>query len=1030
MEPLTAFSLAAGVLQVIDFSFRAIKTCREIHKDGSIAEHRETMEIANLLVSTLHSPDDLEILELSKKCSRVAKGLVSELNKLNLDDRGLFQVITRSVQTIRRKKYLDEQRDLLERYQSALDSRILKRLDARLLKQICDIHQLDQRVQDLVSAVEKGQRTFAELMTKESRGIKDHFDKKFDSHVRTTGEQYTYDRLRESLYFPEIMSRQEQVPTAFEGTCSWIFDTSADQRSRYRPWSNFRNWLENAKGVYWISGKPGSGKSTLMKYIVNADLTAQLLSDWEEDTDLLVVSFFFWEAGSVLQKSCTGLLRSLLFQIATKWPELVNLAGAQHGNARGIEVSNKLLPAWTDERLLSIFADFLERKPTSISLCAFVDGLDEYSGDEEVLLDVIRLFINTPQCKLCASSRPEQVFRQEFKPCPKLRVQDLNREDIKRTVVGRLTPTLRNHMQTDSWELNCLIDALVEKAQGVFLWLDLMIRDLITGARNHDTGTMLQSRLERAPDTINGMYTHILSSLDPIYQKESFKYFGTLLVADESSIQLNILDVVCAEGEALEHVVKYDLDYFETPQFHSHVRNAETRLIACCGGLIDIQTQLKDEDEDEIADIRIHRKTRVDFMHRTAREYVRARHKEDLLHPSSLAKVYTDLARGVIGVVASSPLASTRDEVLSNLASQVGKAISLLSLMTSRCLTLAVVDPSVSIQLDLINQFFQSLQSAYSFLYGLEQDFASDTKFLLRIVLGIGCIHELDIGRVHELDIDPTPWSSWCAMNDRLSVAAFFGWNHYVQSQLPSHDVAEDRAESLLQSALAGFEHSSLPATERDRFYHINSVTVHTVVQHSVNVEKRYSPKPISCNAPRHATFWGMLFKFLTEIHHMHHDKFASDPIWQASESYSSELVECFLSLGANPNSRIVHSGFIYPIYTDLVETIYEESPIAMLERLTRNHTQFLSQLKARLVSAGAVHRRCLLFIRSISSDSYYSSDCLSDDLLEQANNGFWESPTGIDGEGLHEILTAITAEKPMSEKDAISKIENSSLSF
>lgn len=49
MEPLAAFSLAAGVLQVVDFSFKAIKTCRELYKDGSLAEHRETTEIADAL---------------------------------------------------------------------------------------------------------------------------------------------------------------------------------------------------------------------------------------------------------------------------------------------------------------------------------------------------------------------------------------------------------------------------------------------------------------------------------------------------------------------------------------------------------------------------------------------------------------------------------------------------------------------------------------------------------------------------------------------------------------------------------------------------------------------------------------------------------------------------------------------------------------------------------------------------------------------------------------------------------------------
>lgn len=49
MDPVTAFSLAANVLQVIDISVKALKTCREVYKDGSLAENRDTEEITKAL---------------------------------------------------------------------------------------------------------------------------------------------------------------------------------------------------------------------------------------------------------------------------------------------------------------------------------------------------------------------------------------------------------------------------------------------------------------------------------------------------------------------------------------------------------------------------------------------------------------------------------------------------------------------------------------------------------------------------------------------------------------------------------------------------------------------------------------------------------------------------------------------------------------------------------------------------------------------------------------------------------------------
>ncbi len=49
MEALVAFSLVAGILQVLDVSFRAVKEYREIYKDGSVAAHRDTSVVVEAL---------------------------------------------------------------------------------------------------------------------------------------------------------------------------------------------------------------------------------------------------------------------------------------------------------------------------------------------------------------------------------------------------------------------------------------------------------------------------------------------------------------------------------------------------------------------------------------------------------------------------------------------------------------------------------------------------------------------------------------------------------------------------------------------------------------------------------------------------------------------------------------------------------------------------------------------------------------------------------------------------------------------
>jgi hypothetical protein len=83
-------------------------------------------------------------------------------------------------------------------------------------------------------------------------------------------------------------------------------------------------WLEEGSGIYWINGKAGSGKTTLMKYIVEHATTSQHLSTWAQKSgsEYHMGSFFFWASGTLVQRSLSGLLRSLLFEILDQVPEI------------------------------------------------------------------------------------------------------------------------------------------------------------------------------------------------------------------------------------------------------------------------------------------------------------------------------------------------------------------------------------------------------------------------------------------------------------------------------------------------------------------------------------------------------------------------------------------------------------------------------------------------------------------------------------------------------------------------------------
>ena len=142
-------------------------------------------------------------------------------------------------------------------------------------------------------------------------------------------DKYLQD-VKSSLFFPEIYLRQEHIEHEFDGfedSCDWIFDDSprsplrSDNPFLDEPeprWDSFSDWLRSGTGVYWISGKAGSGKSTLMSHICiaeNLEKRNAMLQSWAGEKYLLTPTFYFWNAGSPLQKQVDGLLRSLIYQM-------------------------------------------------------------------------------------------------------------------------------------------------------------------------------------------------------------------------------------------------------------------------------------------------------------------------------------------------------------------------------------------------------------------------------------------------------------------------------------------------------------------------------------------------------------------------------------------------------------------------------------------------------------------------------------------------------------------------------------------
>lgn len=155
----------------------------------------------------------------------------------------------------------------------------------------------------------KGFEELRLLVQDKSNSVKQYITHEVRGNQKTLACANCCNQFLESLWFTEIQRRQENINEAHEKTFQWILEPDRNDTPDHE-WSNFAQWLECGEGVYWISGKAGSGKTTLMNYICQDDRTLNLLKAWSEAKDILTLSFFFWNPGSPLEKSSDGYDRS------------------------------------------------------------------------------------------------------------------------------------------------------------------------------------------------------------------------------------------------------------------------------------------------------------------------------------------------------------------------------------------------------------------------------------------------------------------------------------------------------------------------------------------------------------------------------------------------------------------------------------------------------------------------------------------------------------------------------------------------
>lgn len=413
-------------------------------------------------------------------------------------------------------------------------------------------------------------------------------------------------QILERLAFPLMGDRQTEIAQAEASTFQWIYQES---RHKDTSWSNISEWLRSGDGLYWITGKAGSGKSTLMKYLFLNVRTLDLLRYWAKDT-LQVAGFFFWNSGGTLQKTQSGLIRALLHQCLTTHRELIPVVFPDLAT-----VPSDLLPTdyWTESRLKDAFMTILKQKLVPMRICFFIDGLDEYTGNHAEMAEMLKFAASLPNIKVCVSSRPYVVFERQFKGFPGLMLQDLTYADIKSYVRIKFSNNeLMSELEEQEPGLrDRLASEVVIKASGVFLWVRLVVNSLLEGISNYDRASDLQRRLDELPSDLEELYMHMLKSVKPAFYLEQAAKL--LLIIHAAERPLSLLQLSWADSDDPQYCFQIGYNEISEQKQEQMATAMEGRLKSRCLGLLEVST---------IASRTMRSKQTVQFMHQSVADFI------------------------------------------------------------------------------------------------------------------------------------------------------------------------------------------------------------------------------------------------------------------------------------------------------------------------------------------------------------------------------------------------------------------------
>ncbi|KAK5087547.1 hypothetical protein LTR70_006959 [Exophiala xenobiotica] len=397
-----------------------------------------------------------------------------------------------------------------------------------------------------------------------------------------------YATLHKSLAFERMLARHRNVEKALPSTCQWLFS-----HQHFVAWEN-RNKTDDHHGLLWIKGKPGSGKSTIMK-------EALVWVEKEWPTKIVLSYFFNARATGQLEKSSLGLYRSLLHQLLSIVPAIRPLFLSTYSpKARERRVGD-----WSEKELQNFFVEIVTLTPTILpAVNILIDALDEGQDDDvRPMLDFIdqlgqHATSSGVQLRICLSSRYYPNITIHTGLFIFLEKESEHTHDIERYVTAKFRGIRGS-------QIDMLREEVLRRSAGVFLWVVLVVQMLKKMCDQGKRPGVILKKLGSIPQDLHNLFANLVKPDDEDFE-ECITLFQWVMFSLEP---LEPIELYLAIQQAHAPSEMDEARFMDQATAMNYILN-------CSRGLVEFSSDWNDRLASE--------RLEVQFIHETVRDYLKA----------------------------------------------------------------------------------------------------------------------------------------------------------------------------------------------------------------------------------------------------------------------------------------------------------------------------------------------------------------------------------------------------------------------